>query len=445
MKKIIKLPTIIGIIVLIGGLAAGVLLIQYRQIFKLGASPDTTPQDVKVTNISDKSFTVSWITDKPTVGYLNFGETGSPDQTARDTESIAKNIHQVIVLAAKPSTNYFFKINSDGVEMDNSGIPWKTKTGPAILAQPDSKIISGAVMTAGGRPAGGILVYVNASGMSPISTRTSAGGTWIIPIGTARTSDLAAPINLASNPLLEIFVQGGADGVSSAQIYTNSANPVPNIILGQTHNFKDQPANNTDSLPKANVDIPEDSNQSGFDVPQGTDTSQTEAVTLDSVTAGEVIQSTKPEFFGEGPASTKITITVESDPITDSVTVGTNGQWNWEVPQNLEPGNHTVTLSWKDAAGIARTLTRTFVVSAAEGPAFEASSSASPSTTPKASPTSTPKASATPRVSATPKITLPATDSGTPVAGSLTPTIALSIMGIGLLAIAVFSAKKAFQ
>jgi hypothetical protein len=149
------------------------------------------------------------------------------------------------------------------------------------------------------------------------------------------------------------------------------------------------------------------------------------AVTLKSIAENETVKSTKPQLFGDGPAGTTITITVHSTATVSAIVkVNSDGSWNWTPPAGLTPGNHTVTLAWKDATGILHTLTRDFVVSAAEGPSFVASPSAAPLIT-------LPKVMPSP--SAIPKIYLPSTSSGIPKSGSVAPTLIGAAAGILLI------------
>jgi hypothetical protein len=126
-----------------------------------------------------------------------------------------------------------------------------------------------------------------------------------------------------------------------------------------------------------------------------------------------------------------MTITVESvNPITDEVTIPKTETWTWSPPAGLDPGNHTVTITWRDTQGILRTLTKSFVVSASEGPAFVST----PSATLEPETTSTP----TPIETETP---VP-TDIPTPVSGDLTPTLLLFMMGIGVISLSIILWKK---
>lgn len=426
-----RIPTIVGFILLIFGLATGVILVQNRTIFRLGASSQSAPKNVRVTNISSDSFSVTWVTDREASGFIKYGEEESSLPGTQTEESAAAGfIHSVKISGLKPAISYFFKINSGGNDFDNNGIPWQQQTGQKATAPAKINLVSGSVLTSSGSPSPNSLVYLTVNG-TLLSTLTSQNGSWVISI----------PFDIDPRlSLLEISVQAGAGGVSTAQIYPQSARPVPAIILGQIYDFKNLPPSQDSDVPQAKIEIPDESlPSSGFNATQNNSTPSAKTVTLDSVKEGEVITSVQPEFLGQGPAGTAINITVESDPVSGEVIIPKSGEWNWAIPKNLPEGIHKITIVWKDAAGITRTLTRNFVVAASEGPAFVSTPSASPSIKPTASPSGTPKATIT---------SIPtATSSGTPFpqpdSGSLTPTVLLSIMGIGLIVFSFLLWKSA--
>lgn len=464
-----KLPTILALVILVFGTALGVILVQSNQIFKLGASPQLAPKDIRITNITDSIFTISWITEKETSAYINWGENQDLKNTSLDKIEDLSFTHTVSVQGLKPETEYYFEINSADKKFDNNGIPWQVKTGPEIAISEEVNLISGSVLTATQEPAVNVLVYVNLAGASPLSTSTSQGGNWIISLSAARSVDLSslAPIDPQST-IAEISVQAGPDGVATAKIYPAAANPAPPIILGQVHDFRNITRSDSSEIPESSIEVPKNlMPTSGFEVPEETPASIGEIeVSLQSLDEGEIITSTNPEFFGEGPPGTTITITIESAPVTDEITIGSFSSWSWSPPNALSEGVHKITISWKDSSGILRTITRNFVVQAAEGPAFESTPSGATSTptatptvtntpTPTNPPTGGPTSSVT--TSPTPTITTTTTPTPTPTAtptseltptstpeipesGSLTPTIAGSIMGLGLI---IFSGVSA--
>lgn len=424
-----KIPTILGLFLLVIGIAAGVVLVQNRQFFGTEAEEDITPKDVRITNITESSFSVSWITDGETSGFVKYGETAnSLGKTDLDEIEGNSTVHYSTIQGLESKTEYFFKINSGARDFDNNGIAWQVLTG-ASLPDPSSRIVSGNVVSASGTPVANALVHVSVGGASPLSTTTSGNGSWLINLDSARDTSLSTYATIdETNSVIEISIQAGALGISTAQIYPQSASSIPTMVLGQVHDYKNLPPNSNADLPEASVDLPDEATKSsGFEVDNLETPEQEESVTLESVDSGEVITTESPEFFGEGPPGTEITILIESDPITDSLTVGSSGEWNWSPPENLPEGPHTITISWKDASGILRTLKRSFVVQASEGPSFESTPSASttPSPTPTAS--TSPSPSVTPTPTATPEELVDA--------GTLTPTYLLTIMGLALLTV----------
>lgn len=425
-----KIPTIIGIVVLVFGLAAGVIAVQSKLFLRLGATGESSPQNVRITDIASNSVSVSWTTDIKTTGFVNYGEEeNSFTNTQIETSESPSRSHLIKITGLKPLTPYFFKINSGGESFDNNGVSWQIKTG-AEKAPETTLLVSGNVLTAAGTPVVDALVYISA-GTTTFSSLVSQNGNWIISIPASLNDSVT---------VLEISIQAGADGISTAQIYPASANPVPTMILGQTHDFKNVPSNQDFSVPKASIDVPEETIPvSGFDVAETAAHPSIKTVTLESIKDGEVINTTKPELLGDAPPGIILAITVESEVIGGEVTVSDSGEWNWEVPSDLLPGDHKITITWTDEAGITRTLVRSFVVSAAEGPAFEATPSATPTftpaVTPVASPSTTPTATPEETMTPTPSsvASIPETPIPQPLSGSLTPTVFLSIMGIGLI------------
>lgn len=432
MKKENKIPTILGIIILLAGTFLGVFYLNMTQVFKIGASPENLPKDIRVSNIGDNTATVSWITEEETTGFLNWGTSQKNiGQIAKEDESNSKFfIHSINLTGLSPNTNYFYKINSNGTNYDSGGIPWQFTTGESLGINKVSVPVSGSVVTASGQPVKRALIYLNISGYLA-STLTSDTGNFVLQLANARTSDLKnyTQIDLAKT-LLEISVQSGRSGISSAKIFPQSANPIPVIVLGQNYDLRSLPPNTNSQNPDVNLQLPESTDpKSKFNTETSTGSAKPTSVILENITEGETVTSNQPQFFGKGPGGEDITITVNSEtPVTDTVQIPNNGSWSWTPPTGLAPGAHTITITWIDISGITRSLTRNFIVQAGEAPAFTASQSAS-TPTPAATVSPSPTASST----ATPKATASPSAQPVPVTGELTPTLILSIMGIAIM------------
>lgn len=435
MKRNIKLPTILGVIVLVFGVVAGVVLINSNQVFKIGANTEGVPKNVRVSNITDNSATVTWTTDIKSKGFIKWGKSElSLNKVALEDESDANFVHSANIIGIEPNSTIQFKTNSESKDYDNGGIPWSVTTQQTAVAQANSVIASGTVLEPDGSTPAKAIVYLTING-AVVSALTSSEGNFVIPISNyiSVISDTTA---------IEISVQGGPKGTTQAVIYPKSIKFIPTMVLGRSYDFRSAEINTSDQQPESSLTVPESVQASSrFEVTRSNnpEPETTSTLSIDSIDEGEIITTTDPEFFGSAPKGAQVEVQVESELQTGTATVDSKGKWSWSPPNNLEAGEHKLTVKWRDSTGVLRAITRTFIVSAAEGPAFESTPSATPqnTTTPVATATSVSTSSATPK-------TPTATMQPTPETGSLTPTLGLFIMGIGILLSSIFVYKKAY-
>lgn len=435
MKKKLKLPTILGVIILVFGIVAGVTLINSRQVFKIGANVDAVPKNVRVSNITDSSATVTWTTDIKSKGFVKWGKSElSLSKVALEDESDPSLVHSANIIGIDQGSTIFLKINSDSKDYDNQGLAWQATTTNAKVGSAENQIASGTVLNSDGSTPAKAIVYLSING-TVVSAITSNEGNFVIPISNYVAS-------ISESTAIEITVQGGTAGTTQAVIYPKSIKFIPAMILGRSYDFRTAVENTTTQLPESSLTVPESVEVSSrFEVTRSNEEKETvSTLSIESIDEGEIITTVDPEFFGSAPQGAQIEIQVESELQTGTVNADSKGKWSWNPPNDLEAGEHKLTVKWRDASGILRTITRTFIVSASEGPAFESTPSATPlnSTTPKATATSVSTSSATPLSSKTPA----ATTMPTPETGSLLPTMGLFLMGIGILLSSVFVYKK---
>lgn len=421
-KRELTIPTILGILVTIGGLVAGVFLLNAPLRSLVGASPEETPTEVKVTNTADTSFVASWTTAKSTSGYIQYGEGEKPELVVSDDRDQEKGeiggyfTHLVTVRGLKAATSYGFRIGSGKGLYDQQGQLYKVTTGVTLRNPPQADVAYGQVVTSSGDPVDGALVYLAMPGTVTQAAVTKPSGSWVIPISTARTVDLTSFAAYdASAGQVRILVQAGALGTANVTTTTGNTKPVPEITLGQTVNLAAQQPTPTPST---------ESKLSGL---LATETGETlEILTPKS---GERVNSSQPEIMGKAPAGAEVTIVIHSTTqITQTVTADENGDWSYSVPAGLEPGTHTITITAL-VNGVKKTVQKSFVVEAAgtsNAPARVATPSATIKPTPRPAP----------------RVAYPSTESGTPESGNLTPTLLLLILGSGLVLTGTFAYRK---
>lgn len=351
----ITIPTILGIFVALGGIIAGLLLVKNPTYLGISASGGEIPIDIRTTNISDNSLTVSWTTAKATTGFVKYNDLVVSDDRDQERGSVGSYFTHIVSLRGlKPLTNYKIKIGSG----KSIGESQEIMTGPSLRNPPPADVIYGQVNTLGGDPADGALIYIQLPGVIPQVALVKTSGSWVIPLSLARTSDLTsyAPYD-GQTSQVNLFVQAGPLGTSSLSVSLSDARPVAPIILGQS---------------LAPSPTPETETKSKF----------TESALDASVNAKEPvikIKNIKPMVIGEAPSGSTVDIEVHSvNQIQATVKTDKNGKFSYKIPEGLEPGEHTITVSTL-VDGVVQKITKSFIVEAADTatlPSFTATPSA---------------------------------------------------------------------
>ena len=449
-----RIPTLIGVLILLGGLVAGVILVNNRQGFLTKAGPTESPKNVKITNNGADTFTVSWTTDTPVTGFIKYSENPakitSPAGDIRDQisgSSQSYTNHYVTVTGLNPATTNYFLIGSGSQMYDDSGKPFQVRTGPTVIAPPED-VISGKVVGADGNPVNNAIVYVETEGGQTLSAMTKVDGTWRLNLALSRDSTGAVLTYDTAAAVLSIFVQAGISGSATAITNTGLAKPVPDIVLGKNQNF----VTATEASGSGTLDAGTVKSEGFGNIAQeAAPVAAPEATETGSLTVsypalnGEMIATSSPEFRGNTAPGTTIRITVQSSvELTQMIKADKNGLWQWTPPQSLDPGVHTLTLEYTDTNNIFQRIVRTFTVLAAGDlgglPAFV--STPSGSITPTITVTPTPTLSGrpsvtpliTPSVASTRAANMPATTSSNlESTGSLGITILMGSLGVVLL------------
>lgn len=254
-----KLPSIFGILFIVAGIAAGVLNIRYQKVYKSTASGDISPKNVRVTNISDSSFSVTWTTDRQTTGFVEYKKAGETNKV--ETDRIQDDFtHFVDVKNLNPSTQYSFSIGSNDQTFDNNGAPWQVKTG-VTLPKNESVFATGKVVDTNGNPIANTIVSITSQSSSTISTYTSEKGGWILNLSNLRSTTLDKSVSLLPTSILEISVQKGSLGTATANVFVENSNPIPTMTIGNVYDFRNTENNLNTDLPSANLNLPESSSQ----------------------------------------------------------------------------------------------------------------------------------------------------------------------------------------
>lgn len=416
MKQSKSIPTILGLLLLLGAVFGGVILTSQKSSLGSKAGGSCDPSNPQVTNITYNSATISFTTSTDCLSSVNVD-----NQVIKN--DVSSKVHYFNINSLKENSDYTFSIISGGASFESSNYQINTAQKPSSEAI-SSDLAWGKVLNSNNTPADKVIIYLNIPGASPLSALTTSSGNWNIPLSTSFNESKTNWFNPSANIEENIYVLSSDQSTTQIVNNTSKNDPVPDIIIGQNSlTAPEVDTTSVGSLPNSNLN---------------SDLTNDQKLDVSNPAENETISTKKPEFFGTAPAKTKITIEVHSSEVINGQTTSDeDGTWEWSVPDNLSPGEHTITVTAKnEETGIIETITRKFIVLAAENDTnFTASSSA---TTPTVTPTIkvTPTPTTTPTSSVT-KIEKPSTSSGVPQTGVTLPTFTIIIAAIFFLSISL--------
>lgn len=221
---------IIVFALLILGIIFSVYLVSQRVGFFSKASPDIFPKNVTFSNISDNGFTVSWVTDKPTIGFVKYSQDSSFNQTEDDerdkNDPKPRTTHFVVLKNLQPEKSYFLKIGEQSFQQT---------TAPVAEDTPPVPVLSyGKLKKQNGEIPQEVIVYLKLPYSTTLSTYTKDDGNWLITVTNARTADLSSHINVKNGDMAEVWLDDGIErGTKNKKIKISSSEELNDLILDE--------------------------------------------------------------------------------------------------------------------------------------------------------------------------------------------------------------------
>lgn len=408
-----RIPTIFAFVLLFFSIWVTSFFVKEGVIFVGRAGPDKVPLNIKIANISDASFTVSFTTAVKTQAALSIEDTDGnflvhDDRNKKREEQKDFFSHFITVPDLEPNKIYKFSILSEGETYLNQGKKYEVRTGAKISIKPyDQNPIFGKVMLPGGEAGNDSIVEINIQDGQEISAITKDDGSFIIPTNSLRNINLSnyLKLNKGDKLTINIFRQNMKTTIEARfdegllpAITLQKDYDFTNIEEGETSTFSSQLKAPTPAVRFGEVKITSPKNSESF---------------IDN----------QPLFRGTSLPNQTVKITIESNPIKADVKADGNGVWTFRPAAPLSAGEHTITIQSIDKYGILKTVTQSFIVFASGSQVTE---SATPSATPILSPSPTQTPGPTLPITPSPTETPVSTPSPTMVI-TATPTIVPTI------------------
>ncbi len=416
-----KIPTLLGLILLGIGLFTVSYLANTGSLFVTQATPPYAPEQIRITNISDTSFTVSFITDEAVLGTLSYGTNQSLGKLALDDRDQQTGTprpyqtHHITVKNLTPNSEYFFSITASDKEFLDQDKPFSVRTlSPLSETPPQQSPIVGKVSYPDGSTRSDVIVFLVGDSTQSYSVLSKQDGSYVMPLNSIRTKDFTGYANLKGTDILQMLFVGPTLS-SRASLYPTQINPVPLITLSNSYDFT---VGETPSI----VEETASTSASSVSFPsfEATEVTQNEPQ-ITSPKNEEGLSDQQPSFQGKALPNESVEILIQSShEISTTVKANANGSWSFRPDQKLEPGEHTVTIKTKDSNGILKTIRRSFTVYA-EGSQFTEPSVSPVQTTPTPTIFVEPTPTLTP--TPTPTLSITATPSAIPTINEATPTV----------------------
>lgn len=249
-----KIPTILGLGIIVLGLFSGLFLVLKEQILTSKATPDLTPQNITITNITDNSITISWQTKSPDASFITFGQNNASEQTVlddRDTKPVPHLIHYVTLKNLLPQTHYQYKIISGKISSEIKTF----ETAKTAVNQTIFTPIIGSALDENG-PINDGVVYLLINNAVTQSALIKTAGNFLIPLSSIRTEDLSQIFPLADDLMAKIIVISDKGSASINFELRNDSPPFAPLKLGQNLDLTEKtPASNSTQLDLSKYDL----------------------------------------------------------------------------------------------------------------------------------------------------------------------------------------------
>lgn len=351
-----KIPTILGLLIVI------FVVVFFISLTKKTAIPSKASQTeikrTEVVNLSPIQANIYWQTQEKEVSWIIFGDNENKltnivfdDRDVKEKKGEYLN-HYVTLKNLKPGKQYFYAIISSNkkiIRPDGSYFAFKTPLSSTSLTKLNPA--SGKVLQENLLPLSNAIVMISVNDETVlISTLTKENGEWLIPLNSFFDKNSLIEKKFTGKEKIRVEVLS-EDGKISTIIdnLEGLANNSRTIIIGKNYNFLQN-----DNVLSATTEFSHKSDPQVIQIiyPQ----------------EGAFIPGRKPLIKGTALPLSEISISINSKKTYSAIVkADKSGNWSYLIPENLDLGDHIITIKTKGVDGKEILMVRKFKIVANEG------------------------------------------------------------------------------
>jgi hypothetical protein len=318
-----KIPSLLayGIIMVVTVALALFLNSNQKSTIVSRASKTSSPEQIRLSNLTESSVTVSFITSNTNNTLIKYGEGIGINMVKFDDRDINKQtarvIHYFTLSNLQPNTVYSFQIIVEGKKYSKDEYRFRTlNKGLATYSHPP---IFGKILDDSLRPIGGALIKLQFDNNSNTYTALSKNsGEWIISLPII-IDDENKSIKVTDSQTLLLTVVSEKTKKSTVKTKYADSRPLRTIVLGNDYDYTN-PENSVLGIKRSQQ--------------------QPELITYPK--SQGIISSQYPTFRGISKPNTFIELVTNPHIFSTVVTTDNKGNWQYTSKDSVKPGAYSV-------------------------------------------------------------------------------------------------------
>lgn len=385
-KKIPGIALVLLLIVIVGGLSF-VFSNKKTSHISTKSQHSESIERLDIVNVRDRSATLFWQTEKPTIGYVKYGLSPNTltmkayDELDQSTHQSARTHHVVQVKNLTPNADFYFTLNVDGNDVGQSeAIAYTSRTSRIVPTNSGLEPVYGDIVRVNGAPEKNAIVLLTIGESKTLLTRTGKDGTFLFSLCCVLNSQDDEPMYPTDDDPIRLHIIS-EDGIEKTEegIFADISPLKEALVIDTTLTQLD---NNPEDTTKPQVLAVSDAIE------------KVRSVDIIYPKENAVIPGLRPLVRGVGEPGAPVKGIFKEMGRIFQTKIDDKRNWLYQPSFSFSPGKHELEIETLDTLGNSVTMSRIFTI-LKSGEAVLGDATGSATITPSVVLTATPSAQPT--------------------------------------------------